>query len=142
MRWAVAINWVALGLDGADDRLASERLRDSSDRGDRAMVTAEASRPDPAVKEEVWQRLHTGGYPSLHLTLAAARGFFRRSQRVLERFGDHLQFGNKPVVEVVGIVERDARLKHVHQRESLVPDRSHEQIGQMLQLHRIAPGHK
>jgi aminopeptidase N len=83
MRWGVAVNWVALGLDGADDRLASERLRDSSDRGDRAMAGAEASRPDPAVKEEVWQRLHTGGYPSLHLTLAAARGFFRRSQRDL-----------------------------------------------------------
>ena len=47
------------------------------------MATAEASRPDPAVKEEVWQRLHTGGYSSLHLTLAAARGFFRRSQRDL-----------------------------------------------------------
>jgi len=83
MRWGVAVTWVALGLDGADDRLASERERDSSDRGDRAMVTAEASRPDPAVKEEVWQRLHGGGYPSLHLTLAAARGFFRRSQRDL-----------------------------------------------------------
>jgi aminopeptidase N len=47
------------------------------------MVTAEASRPDPAVKEEVWQRIHGGGYPSLHLTLAAAKGFFRRSQRDL-----------------------------------------------------------
>ena len=83
MRWGVAVDWVALGLDGADERLASERLRDASDRGDRAAAKAEASRPDPAVKEEVWQRIHGGGYPSLHLTLAAARGFFRRSQRDL-----------------------------------------------------------
>ena len=83
MRWAVAVDWVALGLEGAGDRLASERLRDSSDRGDRAMVTAEASRPDPATKDEAWQRIHTEGYGSLHLAMAAAKGFFRRSQRDL-----------------------------------------------------------
>jgi aminopeptidase N len=47
------------------------------------MATAEASRPDPAVKEEVWQRIHGNGYGSLQLAMAAARGFFRRSQRSL-----------------------------------------------------------
>ena len=83
MRWAVAVHWVALGLEGAGDRLASERLRDSSDRGDRAMVTAGASRPDPAAKDEAWQRIHGEGYGSLHLAMAAAKGFFRRSQRDL-----------------------------------------------------------
>jgi aminopeptidase N len=83
MRWAVAVNWVALGLDGADERLAMEQGRDSSDRGDRALATAEGSRPDAAHKEEVWERIHNSGYPSLHLTLAAARGFFRRAQRQL-----------------------------------------------------------
>jgi len=83
MRWAVAVNWVALSLEGAGDRLASERLRDSSDRGDRAMATAEASRPDRAVKEEVWERIHANGYGSLQLAMAAARGFFCRSQRDL-----------------------------------------------------------
>ncbi|HUU61591.1 MAG TPA: M1 family aminopeptidase, partial [Acidimicrobiia bacterium] len=83
MRWAVAVDWVALGLEGAGDRLASERLRDPSDRGDRAMVTAEASRPDPAAKDEAWQRIHGQGYGSLHLAMAAAKGFFRRSQRDL-----------------------------------------------------------
>ena len=83
MRWAVAVNWEALGLEGAGDRLASERLRDSSDRGDRAMATAEASRPDPAAKEEAWQRIHNQGYGSLQLAMAAAKGFFRRSQRDL-----------------------------------------------------------
>jgi aminopeptidase N len=83
MRWAVAVNWLALGLEGADARLASERVRDSSDRGDRAMAAAEASRPDPAVKEEVWERIHNNGYGSLKLAMAAAGGFFRRSQREL-----------------------------------------------------------
>lgn len=83
MRWAVAVNWVALGLEGADARLASERVRDSSDRGDRAMAAAEASRPDRAVKEEVWERIHGNGYGSLQLAMAAAKGFFRRSQRAL-----------------------------------------------------------
>lgn len=45
------------------------------------MAQAEAATPDPATKEEVWERLHGSGYPSLHLTLAAAGGFWRRSQR-------------------------------------------------------------
>ncbi len=45
------------------------------------MAQAEAATPDPAIKEEVWERLHGSGYPSLHLALAAAGGFWRRSQR-------------------------------------------------------------
>jgi aminopeptidase N len=83
MRWAVAVNWVALGLEGAEERLAAERERDSSDRGDRAMATAEASRPDLTTKEEVWERIHANGYGSLALAMAAAKGFFPRSQREL-----------------------------------------------------------
>jgi aminopeptidase N len=87
MRWAVAVRWVALGLDGAAERLASEQVRDKSDRGERAMATAQAARPDPEVKEEVWDRIHGGGYDSLKLTLSAARGFWRRCQRdILEHF--------------------------------------------------------
>ncbi len=81
MRWSVAVRWVSLGLDGAEERIAAERERDPSDRGDRAMAQAEAATPDPAIKEEVWERLHGSGYPSLHLALAAAGGFWRRSQR-------------------------------------------------------------
>jgi aminopeptidase N len=87
MRWAVAVRWAALGIDGAEDRLAAERERDPSDRGDRAVVAAEAARPDPAAKDETWERLHGDGYPSLHLSLAAASGFWQRSQAaILERF--------------------------------------------------------
>ena len=83
MRWAVAVQWVALGFDGADQRLADERERDRSDRGDRAMAAAEAARPDPEVKEEVWDRIHSDGYASLRTALAAAGGFWRRHQRQL-----------------------------------------------------------
>lgn len=87
MRWAVAVRWSALGIDGAADRLATERERDPSDRGDRAMAAAEAARPDPAVKADVWQRLHGDGYASLQLASAAAGGFWQRSQRdLLEGF--------------------------------------------------------
>ena len=87
MRWSVAVRWAALDLEGAPERLESERVRDPSDRGDRMMITAEASRPDPGVKEEVWERIHGGGYDSLHPTMAAAGGFWRRTQReMLEPF--------------------------------------------------------
>ncbi len=87
MRWSVAVRWIALGVDGAEERLAAERERDASDRGDRAMAQAEAATPVAATKEEVWDRLHHSGYPSLHLALAAAGGFWRRTQReIVEPF--------------------------------------------------------
>jgi aminopeptidase N len=83
MRWSVAVRWMSLGLDGADERVTQERDRDGSDRGDRAMAAAEAARPDADTKAEVWDRLHRSGYPSLRLALAAAGGFWSRSQREL-----------------------------------------------------------
>jgi aminopeptidase N len=83
MRWAVAVRMAALGMDEADARLSAERERDPSDRGDRAMATAAASRPTEAAKEDAWERLHSSGYPSLALAMAAARGFFVRHQRDL-----------------------------------------------------------
>ena len=87
MRWAVAVRWSALGIDGAAERLGAERLRDPSDRGDRAMAAAEAARPDAGAKTDVWQRLHSDGYASLQLASAAAGGFWQRSQRdLLEGF--------------------------------------------------------
>ncbi len=87
MRWSVAVRWVSLGIDGAAERLAAERERDGSDRGDRAMARAESATPNIATKEEVWARLHGSGYPSLHLALAAAGGFWWRGQReIIEPF--------------------------------------------------------
>jgi aminopeptidase N len=87
MRWAMAVQLAALGVTGEQERLAAERERDPSDRGDRAMVTADASRPNLESKQEVWDRLHGNGYESLALTRAAASGFWRRSQaELLEPF--------------------------------------------------------
>lgn len=83
MRWSVAVRWVALGVDGADIRLAAERKRDPSDRGDRAMVTAAVARPDAAAKQEAWERTHGGGYPSLFLMRAAGSGFWWRKQAAI-----------------------------------------------------------
>jgi aminopeptidase N len=45
------------------------------------MAGAEAARPSPEVKDEVWERLHNHGYDSLHLALAGASGFWRRRQQ-------------------------------------------------------------
>ena len=80
MRWSVAVRWVALGLEGADARVAAERKRDPSDRGDRAVVTATVARPDAAAKQEAWDRTHGNGYPSLFLMRAAGAGFWWRKQ--------------------------------------------------------------
>ena len=51
------------------------------------MARAESATPNIATKEEVWARLHGSGYPSLHLALAAAGGFWWRGQReIIEPF--------------------------------------------------------
>jgi aminopeptidase N len=45
------------------------------------MAAAEAAKPDPAAKDDVWARIHESGYPSLRLAVAAMGGFWQRSQR-------------------------------------------------------------
>jgi aminopeptidase N len=75
MRWSVAERYVAYGLPGAQARIEEERRRDPSDRGQRQMLLAEVSVPDPAVKEAAWQKFLGEGYGSLHLTGAAMGGF-------------------------------------------------------------------
>ena len=81
MRWEIATRAVAHGLDGAADRIAAERERDPSDRGDRAVLRAEVAVPDAAVKAEAWRRFHEEGYGSLHLTASAMAGFHWHAQR-------------------------------------------------------------
>ena len=81
MRWEIATRAVAHGLDGAADRIAAERERDPSDRGDRAVLRAEVAVPDAAVKAEAWRRFHGEGYGSLHLTASAMAGFHWHVQR-------------------------------------------------------------
>ncbi len=83
MRWTIALHHVAYGLEGADERVATERERDPSDRGQRAMLRCETSHADLVVKEAAWERFHGEGYGSLHLTGAAMGGFHWWSQRDL-----------------------------------------------------------
>jgi aminopeptidase N len=83
MRWTIAIKWIARGMPGAEERLAEERRRDPSDRGQRALLRAESARPDPAAKAAAWDRFHGEGYGSLHLTGAAMAGFNWSFQREL-----------------------------------------------------------
>ena len=83
LRWSIAVKWIARGMPGAEERLAEERRRDASDRGQRAALRAETARPDPAVKAAAWERFHGEGYGSLHLTAAAMSGFNWSFQREL-----------------------------------------------------------
>ena len=89
MRWLVAVKAVAFGLPDADALLALEAGRDRSDRGRRAMLRAEASRPTEAAKAEAWERINGEGYGSFHLTRAAMQGFYwPHQQSVLAPYED------------------------------------------------------
>jgi len=83
MRWEIAARHVAFGLDGAEARVAAERERDRSDRGQRAALRCEITVPDAAVKAAAWTRFAGEGYGSLHLTAAAMGGFTWNVQREL-----------------------------------------------------------
>jgi aminopeptidase N len=83
MRWSIAVKQVAFGLPGADAALQHEAARDRSDRGHRAILRAEASRPTAQAKADAWQRIHGQGYGSFHLTRAAMMGFFWPQQESL-----------------------------------------------------------
>ncbi|MEX2031492.1 MAG: ERAP1-like C-terminal domain-containing protein, partial [Dehalococcoidia bacterium] len=63
-------------LEGAWERVERERASDRSDRGQRAVIRCEVSRPDPDVKQDAWEKFRDEkGYGSLHLTAAAMGGF-------------------------------------------------------------------
>jgi len=87
LRWTLATKALAFGLDDAGERLDIERLRDRSDRGQRAVIRAEVSRPDSDVKQAAWDRINGEGYGSDYLTRAAIMGFQWTHQRdILESF--------------------------------------------------------
>ncbi len=75
LRWALVTKALAFGLEGAQDRLDVERIRDRSDRGQRALIRAEASQPVLEVKRAAWDRIHAQGYGSDYLTRSAIMGF-------------------------------------------------------------------
>ena len=83
MRWDIASRYVGYGLEGAEARVAAERERDPSDRGQRAGLRCETSVPSADVKAAAWERFNAEGYGSLHLTAAAMSGFHWHVQRDL-----------------------------------------------------------
>lgn len=96
MRWGVAVKAVVLGLPGAAERVAIERARDASDRGQREAIRAQVAVPDAAVKAAAWDRIHGEGYGSDYLTRSAMAGFAWHSQRALllpwrERFFERVR---------------------------------------------------
>ncbi|EYF04301.1 aminopeptidase N [Chondromyces apiculatus] len=98
MRWTVATKWIARGMPGAEERLAEERRRDVSDRGQRAALRAEVARPDAGAKAAAWERFHGEGFGSLHLTTAAMSGFAWSFQREIL-----LPFSEAFFEQVVGV---------------------------------------
>ena len=98
MRWELAARYVAYGLEGARERVAAERERDPSDRGQRALLRCEVSKPDPTLKAEAWRRFHDEGYGSLHLTSAAMSGFQWYVQRDLTRPYEERFFEAAPAI--------------------------------------------
>ena len=89
MRWAIAIKEVAFGLAGAEDAVQQEAARDRSDRGHRALLRAESSRPTAEAKAQAWQKIYGAGYGSFHLTRAAMLGFFWPQQEsIVEPYAD------------------------------------------------------
>jgi aminopeptidase N len=118
LRWQLAMKATAFGRADADARLDNERRRDASDRGQRALIRAEVSRPDADVKAAAWERIHGAGYGSDYRTRAALAGFQWVHQRSVLRpfrvpFYDH-------VAEVYAT--RDHAYAGAYAR-SLVPDR-------------------
>jgi aminopeptidase N len=85
MRWSLAIKSVAYGSEEADERVKTERMRDPSDRGQRAIIRAAAARPTAEAKREAWAQINGEGYGSYHLTRAAMQGFQSFRQRELLR---------------------------------------------------------
>jgi aminopeptidase N len=83
LRWQLAVKAAAFGLAEADARLDEERRRDPSDRGQRALIRAEASRPEPSSKASAWDRIHGAGYGSDYRTRAALAGFQWVHQRTV-----------------------------------------------------------
>ncbi len=118
LRWTLAIKAVAHALDGAAERIAAERARDPSDRGQRASIQAGVSEPDADVKQVAWERINGPGYGSDYLTRAAISGFVWVHQREVL-----LPYREPFYAAVAGVyAARDHAYAESYLR-SLVPDR-------------------
>lgn len=82
-RWLVLQAAVAMGIQGALERIEAEKIRDASDRGVREAETARTSVPTAEAKAAAWAEFTTQEPKSLYLYDAAVDGFMWRCQRNL-----------------------------------------------------------
>ena len=83
-RWTLLIRSASFGSPQGAERLRIEALRDPSDRGQRALISAAVAAPEVAAKHAAWARLFLpGGYGSVVRTTAAVAGFAWPWQREL-----------------------------------------------------------
>jgi len=95
MRWRILIKAVSFGVDGAEEKLALEEKRDSSDRGQRKLAEGKAAAPRKEVKAEVWNRILSDKDASFHTIAAVMSGFAGGvHQRELLREYDGHYFAN------------------------------------------------
>jgi aminopeptidase N len=114
MRWDLAVKSVALGMPGAAERVATERARDGSDRGDREVIRAASATPTADAKRTAWDRIHGEGYGSYHLTRAAMIGFQWPWQReLLTPYRDRFFASLRPVFATHDVAFAKAYLAHL-----------------------------
>jgi len=83
-RWALLVRGASFGSPQSAARLRAEALRDPSDRGQRALISAAVATPEVAAKHAAWARFFVpDGYGSVVRTTAAVAGFAWPWQREL-----------------------------------------------------------
>eukprot|EP01114_Cavostelium_apophysatum_P015560 TRINITY_DN4261_c0_g1_i1.p1 TRINITY_DN4261_c0_g1~~TRINITY_DN4261_c0_g1_i1.p1 ORF type:complete len:938 (-),score=207.99 TRINITY_DN4261_c0_g1_i1:783-3416(-) len=85
MRWSILVKAASYNMDGIDKRLEEEEKRDSSDRGQRKVLTAKYSKPDINLKKEAWEKMMNVEGSSRYTLVAIMSGFRHRHQRELIR---------------------------------------------------------
>ena len=83
-RWALLVRGASFDAPQTADRLRAEALRDPSDRGQRALISAAVAAPSVVAKRTAWTRFFVpDGYGSVLRTTAAVAGFAWPWQREL-----------------------------------------------------------
>jgi len=83
MRWGIVQAAASHAFPDSAARVDTEKARDGSDRGLRALEAIRASAPDPAVKATEWQKFLTDTTASMKMLNAAMGGFNTRHQKVV-----------------------------------------------------------
>lgn len=82
-RWSIVTRLAALGYANAHSLLEEEKLRDTSERGNKSAYKARVSLPDENFKQSAWKQFIDGeGLPLSHMR-AGMSSFFQREQLTL-----------------------------------------------------------